>query len=470
MKIPKSPPDLDNLMASIMKGPNGAQKLQTIWGAGIDPAPDGKYRHWDKLRFLRPPEGLTVEEWWFGVATSRRILMKTLPLRGSLGEPFKYMRPDPMEWLLHEIDKNASGVIGGQFPEQVTTPGVRDRYIFKSLIEEAITSSQLEGAATTHRVAKDMLQTGRLPRNHGERMIYNNHVAMLQIRELENEPLTPEIVFELHRTLTSETLNDPSAAGRFRRADENVRVEDSFGNVLHTPPPASQLSKRLQTMCEFANQDASSTPFIHPVLRAILLHFWLAYDHPFVDGNGRTARALFYWSMARQGYWLCEFLSISRIIRKAPSAYARSFLYTETDNNDATYFIMAQLRVIQQAIKDLHEYLKRKEAEIYETRQLLKGSHVANTMLNRRQLALIDHALKNPSFVYSIESHRRAHNVSDQTARTDLTSLAKHNLLDKEKSGHAHIFIAPQDLRERLNELPKASTSRSKPNMRAKRR
>ena len=58
--------------------------------------------------------------------------------------------------------------------------------------------------------------------------------------------------------------------------------------------------------------------FIHPMIRSIILHFWLAYDHPFVDGNGRTARALFYWSMLRHGYWLFEFISISQIILKGP--------------------------------------------------------------------------------------------------------------------------------------------------------
>lgn len=59
------------------------------------------------------------------------------------------------------------------------------------------------------------------------------------------------------------------------------------------------------------------------------MHFMLSYDHPFVDGNGRTARILFYWSMLSQDYWLAEFLPISRLLKMAPSQYARSFIYTE---------------------------------------------------------------------------------------------------------------------------------------------
>lgn len=457
MRMPVAPPSRDELMDSLLSVPNAFEKLQTILQVS-HPTPNGKYLHWDKLRFLTPPDGLTVEEWWLGTKISRNNLSKDLPLRATSGSNFKYMRTDLMDVLLHEIDKNASGVIGGHSAQQVTTPGVRDSYIFKSLIEEAITSSQLEGAITTHKVAKDMLQRGRDPRDYGERMIYNNHKAMLHIREIKKKPLTPEVLFDLHHILTQGTLNDPTAAGRFRREDENVYVTDAFENVLHVPPPASELSQRMRAMCDFANEDANSVPFIHPVIRAILLHFWLAYDHPFIDGNGRAARALFYWSMAHQGYWLCEFLSISKIIKGAPSAYGRSFLYTETDNNDATYFIIAQLKVINRAIQELHKYLERKATELHETQNFLKQSHFIKTTLNYRQIPLISHALKNPYFVYTVESHRRSHNISNQTARKDLLILVEHNLLDQVKVGHAFNFVAPPDMRIRLENLSGSKT------------
>ena len=55
-------------------------------------------------------------------------------------------------------------------------------------------------------------------------------------------------------------------------------------------------------------------PFIHPVIKAIIIHFVISFLHPFVDGNGRTVRSFFYWYMLKKGYALTEFLSISRII------------------------------------------------------------------------------------------------------------------------------------------------------------
>lgn len=450
MRIPQTPPDINALTASFVESEAGAGRLIEILMAGIGPIPDGKYRHWDILRHLTPPTGWTVQEWWFAIKTARRYLMREIPLLDGKRQPFRYAMTDTTLRMLSEIDRNATGAIRGS--DQITSPHLRDTYIIKSLMEEAITSSQLEGASTTQEVAKEMIQSGRQPRDVSERMIFNNYHAMIFIRQIKDRPLTPSIVFELHRILTEGTLDDPSAAGRFRREDERVEVVDQMGTVLHVPPAASGLEERMRAMCEFANADESEE-FLHPVIRAILLHFWLAYDHPFLDGNGRTARALFYWSMARSEYWLCEFLSISSILRKAPEKYARSFLYVETDDNDATYFFLAQLRVILRAIDDLHTYLAKKSAELDETRGFLQNSQLLKSLLNHRQLTLINHALKNPHHAYTISSHGTSHNVSYHTARTDLLQLAKHELLDQHKSGKTLYFIAPPNLKERLGRV-----------------
>jgi Fic family protein len=179
-----------------------------------------------------------------------------------------------------------------------------------------------------------------------------------------------------------------------------------------------------------------------------MLHFWLAYDHPFVDGNGRTARALFYWSMLSQGYWLSEYISISRILRKAPSRYNRSFLYTESDENDATYFLLFQLSVISRAIADLHEYLDRKTAELSALERRLSSLD-----LNHRQLSILRTAMKDPDAVYTIQGHQQLHRVVYQTARTDLLDLVDQGLLEKRTKGKGYIFVSPADLPDRLSKL-----------------
>lgn len=436
MKIPLTPPDTASSLPV-----HDRERVARI--LRVPPLVEGRYEHWDKVRHLTPPEGLTSEEWWLGIKLARRQLLKPVPLLDKKGDPFFFGTPDPILRALHEIDQLASGRIA--MSEEVTNPSTRDRYVVSSLMEESITSSQLEGASTTAEVAKNMLRTGRRPTDRSEQMILNNFLAMQFVQERVHEPLSPDFVHELHRMLTADTLDDPGKAGRFREDDDQIQIEDEVGTVLHVPPESAELPERLERLCAFAN-DRPEGAFLHPVVRAVILHFQLGFDHPFVDGNGRTARALFYWSMLSQGYWLAEYLSISRILRKAPSRYARSFLHTETDGNDLTYFLDYHLSVVRRAIDDLRTYLARKIQEVARVESLLKRS----TEFNHRQLAILGHALRHPGARYTIRSHQRSHRVVYDTARTDLLALADRALLLQRKRRNTYEFIAPSDLHDRL--------------------
>ncbi len=450
MKLPLTPPPLDPIWTGLVRS-QATAKLAQLWSAR--PTTDkGEYVHWDKLRHLEPAEGLTHEEWWLFLKTARRTVSRALPFVDKQNRPFSYALVDTLLERLHQIDRDAGRMIGTGEP--LLSTHTRDTYLASSLIEESITSSQLEGASTTANVAKEMLREGRKPMDHSERMIFNNYQAMQFIREMKGEPLSVSLILELHRILTDGTLEDPGAAGRLRKTTDDIHVVDAtHTQVLHTPPDAKLLPVRMKALCQFANAGADDKPFVHPVVRAILLHFMLAYDHPFVDGNGRVARALFYWSMSRQNYLLMEFISISSIIKQAPGQYGRAFLHTETDDNDTTYFLLHQLDVITRAIDALYEYLERKAREIRSTEQILRSSPKLRGKLNHRQIALLSHALKHPSAHYRIEGHRQSHNVTYDTARTDLLALANLRLLSKQKVGKAFVFVAPADLKQRIEKL-----------------
>jgi hypothetical protein len=103
----------------------------------------GRYLHWDQLRHRAPPAGFTVEEWWLGIKLSRFAVLRDLPLEDGAGKPFRFAAVDQVQRMLHQIDQRAAGRIA--FPDALTNPETRDRYIVSSLIEEAITSSQMEG-------------------------------------------------------------------------------------------------------------------------------------------------------------------------------------------------------------------------------------------------------------------------------------------------------------------------------------
>ncbi|WP_229789226.1 Fic family protein [Pilimelia terevasa] len=409
---------------------------------GVASAP---YLPWDELRYKNPPDGLTPEAWWWATKIARIGMSRKLSLTDISDRPFTFALPDE---VLREIDfvaTNASGQI--RQAEEVTNPSTRDRYLVSQLIEEAITSSQLEGASTSRKVAREMIRSGRDPRDRSERMILNNFHAMQRIGQLRTEPLTIELICEIHRIVTDGTLDDPTAAGRFQRPDEvRVSVWDEADHELHRPPPAEKLPERVQRLCEFANE-ADAGGYLPGVLRAITIHFMLGYEHPFEDGNGRTARALFYWSMLNQGYWLTEFLSVSKILKKAPSQYARSFLHTEQDENDLTYFYAYNLKVLRRAIDDLHEYLAKKMIEVKSLRDTLR----LDQDFNARQIALLQHAINNPHARYTVQSHQLSHRISPQTARNDLGALVDGGLLAQTRLGKRYAFEPAGDLAERLH-------------------
>jgi len=436
-KIPQKPPDLKKLVGNL-----DPQRLEVLMSSRRE---DDPYWHWDELRRRKPPDGLTVEEWWLQQKILRGGNRRTLPFTDVDGLSFGFTVPDEASSLLHEIDQLAAGRVVA--PEEIVSDSTRDRYLVSSLMEEAISSSLLEGAATTRQEAKQLLRSGREPVTKAERMVVNNYRTMNLIRQDLDRPLTIEMVLDMHRTVTEGTLENPEDAGRLQdETDERVVVGHAYEDVVyHRPPPAAWLPRRLSALVDFANA-TDSKPFLHPVIRAIALHFWLAYDHPFVDGNGRTARASFYRSMLRQGYWLTEFLSISRLLYQAPAQYERSFLFVESDEADLTYFLLHQLRVIRRSIDELYEYLGQRAEEIRGLERHLGRSG----RFNMRQLALLAHALKRPDAVYTFQTHQNSHGVVYETARKDLLDLEALGLLERGQVGREFRFFPARDLRDRI--------------------
>lgn len=443
MKIPEEPPDYKRIFSKDVGAFLSA--LSTPEAQSLIRKSIKYYPYWDKLKYWPMPPGITPELVWSFRELTSRGERKVFPLEDISGKPFSYWLSDTAQEWLYRIERNApKQLVLNELPPSSQQ---RDRYIASSLMEEAIASSQIEGAATTRRVAKDMLRTGRPPADKSEKMILNNYRAMERLRVLKDAPLTMEILHELHSILTEETLDEPDAAGRMRRSpeDDDVHVYDADQNILHRPPKGADLPQRMEKFLAFAN-DLPSEPFIHPVIKAILLHFWIGYDHPYIDGNGRTARAVFYWYLLRKDYWLFEFVSLSRMVLKAEGQYKRAFLYSERGENDATYFIMFNLQAIHLAIDEVQKYIAHKQTEIQRSTALLRSVRG----LNPRQREFLLDALKKPNRLYTIYGHQRTHQISYQTARNDLFGLVEKKLLTVSKSGRTFEFFPSAKLQDQL--------------------
>lgn len=392
------------------------------------------YLPWRRVRYVHP-EAYPAEVWWSLLLLARNPIPVSDALVGKHGAHFLYANTPEVQRLLHEIDQHAGFAFPSDSPmSKQAFSEMRRNYLQKSQVMEAISSSQMEGAATTRAVARQMLAECRAPRTPSERMIVNNYATITALGAWKEEPLTRELLFRIHRTLTAGTLV-AEQQGRYRRPEEDIRVMGSEGETIYLPPPADQLPRRLEALMAFANlPNNQRASFLHPVLKAILLHTLLAYEHPFCDGNGRTARALFYWSLLRDGYWLSPFISLSHELSKDRRAYDLAYLDMEGCQLDTTYCLLTNLRAFVAGIHHFHDHLHR-ESERITQNHLRFGKQ-----LNPRQLTLLEHTLRHEDYHYTIPEHQRWHGVVPNTARTDLSDLAAKGYLLAHKVGRQLYF------------------------------
>lgn len=411
----------------------------------------GRYLHWSQLKWRVPKE--EKETIWKAVKFKRMSLMKYLPLKDESGAFFTYCTPHSMEAMLHQVIKLAGGNVGG-----VDDSGVSDRiqnkFLVSSLImEEAITSAQLEGASTTREVAKKMLEEDREPIDEDERMILNNYLLLKYAESIKGEDLSIDQILEFHRIATFGTTENNVCPGEFRE-DNKIYVEDGDGNIAHQPPDFNFIQDRLVKYCEFANADHSGlegSSFMAPVVKAIILHFMMGYEHPFRDGNGRTARALFYWYMLKCEYNLFRYVSISKLLKEKPKEYGLSFMYTERDQNDLTYFIYFQLEIILSSFQELESYLNEKAREFEKISEILDKTKWGRE-LNFIQKDLLKKAVKEPGRIFTAKEVSVSYSISHNTSRAYLNKLVNVKLLLSSKDGKTIMYIAPSDLLDKLRE------------------
>lgn len=373
------------------------------------------YLYWDNVKYRA--KDCTPEELWNAIKFERYLRSKNIHF-GSY--TFSYMITDYLQKSLHLFDMHIGGNLGSNIGIAETD---KTKFIISSLMEEAISSSQMEGASTTRKKAKEMIQQQQRPKTKSEQMIMNNFVTMKHIVEHKNDDLTLERILEIHKLITTKTLDDRADEGQFRNNDD-VRVVNAVdGEIIHLPPAESELEGLMNDLCNFFNTDAET--FIHPIIKACIIHFMIGWIHPFIDGNGRTARALFYWYMLKKGYWLTEYLSISRIIKDTKSQYEKAYLYTENDANDLGYFITYHFKTMEKAYEALKEYINRKQKEVFQAAQFMKIPGV-----NDRMAQILKILNDDPDRVLNIKEIESRFNVSNYTSRTDLKSLTALGFLE----------------------------------------
>ena len=374
------------------------------------------YEYWDKVKYKKLPEGFTPQMLWTNVKASR--LRNMIPVWEKYG--INLCVTSQMQRLCHEFDMKF-----GSFweVEGDTQSAEKKYYLSSSLMEEAIYSSKMEGASTTRIVAKDMLRKKKSPQNKSQQMIANNYNTIQYIVEHKDEPLTEETLLHIHRLMTEKTMDNPEDTGRFRTNDKVVVADMAEGDIIYTPPSFQEIPEFVESLCDFFNNDNPRT-FIHPIIRGIIVHFMLAFMHPFADGNGRTARALFYWYMLKEKYWLTEYMSISRVIAKSKPSYEKSFRYVENDGNDIGYFVAYNLRALDISFQQLTDYIQRKQREKKAATSFMIAGNI-----NYRQAMILQRLKEEPNTIMTVKDVQEQFSVSSMTARKDLSDLVQQGYL-----------------------------------------
>lgn len=393
-----------------------------------------EYIHWDELRRKNLPADPAT--FWLLLKFLRSSQFRTIRIGP---ESFGFAVLERFQQALHEVDRSSPANFDG-LVEMPPGETAKRQHLIDSLMEEAIASSRLEGAATTHDVAKKFLREEKQPRTNGERMILNNYRTILRLRDIRDRPLTPTLIQEIHEEITRGTLEEKADETEFRNSNE-ILVKDKADQtvVYHYPPDFNQIPPMIDDLCRFANDEK---PFVHPIVKAIVIHFLIGYIHPFNDGNGRTARALFYWFVLKHRYDLFEYLSISRLFIDAPAQYTRAYLLAETDDNDMTYFIDFNLRTIGRALDSLREYITAKRQEEEASLRLVEEL----PGLSFRQAAILKEFITHPLRQFTVAEVAGTYRVSLQTARHDLQTLERLGRVRSVPDGKRHIFLCrPKD-------------------------
>lgn len=383
---------------------------------------DDRYFYWDELKYRKTlPFPDSLEKTWSLIKLHRQGSYKSLKFGNR---DFYYNVTETIQKNLHEFDLK---LIGGLYKSPITQYD-KAEYLKSSVLEEAIASSQVEGAATTTKVAFEMLKSERKPRTESEQMIFNNLRAIKFITSELDKNLDFEFIIEIHKIMTANTGAE-YCSGAFRT--KPIFVQDHVdGEIAHTPPDAGLVGDFMQNLCDFAN---SEKPFIHPIIKASIIHFMFGFIHPFLDGNGRTARALFYWFLLKKDYSLIKNISISRAILNSRIQYDKAFLKTENDDNDMTYFINYSIKSLRVAFESLINYRDKKKLEAENSN--LIAYKLLDKGLNKRQADLVSHLYSKEDAHVNISSYSARHEVVRQTARKDLNELIRIGLITEEKSG-----------------------------------
>jgi Fic family protein len=270
-------------------------------------------------------------------------------------------------------------------------------------------------------------QSGIIARERDIQEVINYRNVMNWIDQWErfvSKPLSisEDILKTLHK-LTTQRIIEPQYIGSYR--DKQVVVKSATnGAVAFRPPVSVEIPFLIDEFFEWLNSDAARQ--IHPIFRAAITHYQIVYIHPFIEGNGRTARALATLVLYSSGYDFKKFFSIEKYFDDDVERYYQALLsIQQQENHDMTYWLeyfcyglAVEIEKVKSQVMKLSKDLKLKES---------LGQQVA---LSEREIVILE-LLQNQGQITSQDAQRVLPNVSVDTILRDLKDLLQKGVIEK---------------------------------------
>lgn len=337
---------------------------------------------------------------------------------------FYYIKTEYIQKLVKEIRSNISfGVF--KLDERILKTIKNE-----TLLEESFNSSVIEGAFSTKKRQKELLENNIEPKNKSEKMIVNNYYALEFVLENLDREFDLEFMLNLHKILTKETFDEIDESGQIR--EDKVYVKNGLDEIIYAAPSEKYLDMLLDGFTKIMNE-----PDEDILIKSIIIHFIFVYIHPFSDGNGRTARALQYYYLLKNGYDFFRFFSISHILQEDRQGYYKAIKKVEDNDLDLNYFIYFLLEALLKNIIEIREkYLKE-----YSKQFLFMKIKEENIRLSNRQKNELNKLFRRKNLVETNEIYRKSQKTSIETARKDLNDLVKKGIFVKKSEGKKELFL-----------------------------
>ena len=204
-----------------------------------------------------------------------------------------------------------------------------------ALIRSAHASTAIEGNKLTLEEVSQLAQGRKITATRKEKQEVLNYLHVLTNIEKYHEDgkITEKLLLKLHKDVAKETLENPQHEGTYRKVQVYVGNKIT-GEVVFMPPKVEEVQKLVQNLLEWINQEKE----LNPVLLAGLAHYEFVRIHPFVDGNGRTARALATLILYTRDFDIKRFFALDDYYDSDRNAYYAALKSVDKNTLDTTHW------------------------------------------------------------------------------------------------------------------------------------